>query len=51
MILNMSGDSIVPQNGDVDIFIEVCSDPMPSVDWQLNAVSFNSSDRRMFTKR
>jgi len=51
MIMNMSGDGTVLQDGDLYIFIEVSADPMPSVDWQLNGVSFNSSDRQMFTMR
>ena len=51
IIVNMSGGGTVPQDGDLLIFIEVSAGPMPSVDWQLNGVSFNSSDRHMFTIR
>ncbi|XP_065888287.1 cell adhesion molecule Dscam2-like isoform X2 [Dysidea avara] len=51
VIVNMSGDGTVPEYGDLDIFIEVSADPMPSVDWLLNGVNINSSDRQMFTMR
>ena len=51
VIVNMSGDGTVPQDGDLLIFIEVSADPMPSVDWQLNDVSLNSSDRRTLSMR
>ena len=51
MIVNMSGGGTVPQDGDLLIFIEVSAGPMPSVDWQLEGVSLNSSDRRMLSMR
>ena len=51
VIENMSGDGTVPEYGNLDIFIEVSADPMPSVDWLLNGVSFDSSSRQMFTMR
>ncbi|XP_065900200.1 peroxidasin-like isoform X2 [Dysidea avara] len=51
LIVNMSGDGTVPEYGDLDIFIEVSADPMPSVDWLLNGVRFNSLDRQMLTMR
>jgi len=47
----MSSDGTVPENSDLNIFIEVSADPMPSVDWLLNDVNINSSDRLMFTMR
>ncbi|XP_065888300.1 neuronal-glial cell adhesion molecule-like [Dysidea avara] len=51
VVVNMSGNGTVPEYGDLDIFIEVSADPMPSVDWKLNGVSFDSSDRQMFAMR
>ena len=47
----MSSDGTVPQYSDLNIFIEVSADPMPSVDWLLNDVNINLSDRQMFTIR
>ena len=50
-VVNMSGDGTVPEHDGLNIFIEVSADPMPSVDWLLNDVSINSSDRQIFTIR
>jgi len=49
--VKMSSDGTVPEYSDLHIFIEVSADPMPSVDWLLNDVSINSSDRQMITMR
>ena len=51
VVVNMSSGGTVPGNGDLNIFIEVSADPMPSVEWVLNDVNINSSDRLMFTMR
>ena len=51
VIVNMSGDGTVPEYGELNIFIVVSADPMPSFDWQLNGTSFSSSDRQIFTMR